>query len=97
MNQTINLIVGDWYKASDSDPFRVIDIDDDAETIEIQYLNGDIAELEFESTPELNLQEVAAPEGVSDPFENMEQSDFEEGSRHYDDMEDVWSAVDHME
>lgn len=41
--------IGSWYASSHlPDVFEVVAIDDDQGTIEIQYENGDLDELEFE-------------------------------------------------
>ncbi len=54
---------GHWYKRPDlNDLFEVVAIDDDDETIEIQYFNGEIEELDRTSWEQLQLAAAAPPE-----------------------------------
>ena len=42
--------VGQWYENIDeNESFRVLSVDEDAELIEIEYLDGDIEELDLET------------------------------------------------
>ena len=67
--------IGEWYKTTYSDPFRVVDLDDDNETIEIQYINGDLEEFDFDSIQELELESLPPPEDWSAPYGEMETDD----------------------
>ncbi|MDH5377403.1 MAG: hypothetical protein OEX00_03670 [Gammaproteobacteria bacterium] len=40
---------GDWYKDTESSLFQIIAVDSFNELIEIQYVDGEIGELEFEN------------------------------------------------
>ncbi|MRX26995.1 DUF6763 family protein [Kangiella sp. HZ709] len=61
---------GHWYKRPDlNDVFEVVAIDDDEGTIEIQYFNGEIEELDLASWQELYIAEAAAPEDWSGALE----------------------------
>ncbi|MGD8571831.1 MAG: hypothetical protein PVG89_06650 [Gammaproteobacteria bacterium] len=67
--------IGEWYKTTYGDPFRVIAIDDDNEAIEIQYINGDLEEFDFESVQEMELETLAPPEDWSAPYGDLETDD----------------------
>ncbi len=42
-------IVGQWYRGGTNQLFEVVAIDDHDQTIEIQYFDGTVAEMEFEA------------------------------------------------
>jgi len=49
-----NPVKGQWYdNLEDDDSFQVLSIDEDAELIEIQYVDGDIEEIDYETWHEL--------------------------------------------
>jgi hypothetical protein len=63
-------VVGKWYKDVQIDAlFEVVDWDPDAQTIEIQYLDGEVAEFELDSWREMRPQRVEAPEDWRTAFE----------------------------
>src|ERR1700743_2654073 len=45
----IRPIVGEWYRGGTNELFEVVAIDDQDETIEIQYFDGSVTEIDFES------------------------------------------------
>lgn len=40
--------IGEWYRASGSELFEVVAVDDDDGTIEIQYFDGTVEEMDIE-------------------------------------------------
>jgi len=63
-------LIGEWYKDLETDAlFEVIDWDPSSLTIEMQYLDGEVAEYDLDGWRELRLQKVAAPEDWRTPFE----------------------------
>ncbi len=55
---------GQWYEnLEDDDLFKVLSIDEDAELIEIQYVDGDIEEIDYDTWKELDLDTTVEPEG----------------------------------
>jgi hypothetical protein len=46
-------VIGQWYKAPEIDPFKVVTIDEDDELIEVLYYDGSVEEFEFEHWDEL--------------------------------------------
>jgi hypothetical protein len=65
----IKPVVGHWYRGVTDELFEVVAIDDQDETIEIQFFDGSVTEIDFESWNEQlrdELLEVAdAPEDWS--------------------------------
>jgi hypothetical protein len=62
-------IVGQWYRGTTNELFEVVAVDDEDETIEIQYFDGTVTEMEFDSwTAQLEdrmLDAADAPEDWS--------------------------------
>jgi hypothetical protein len=58
--------VKQWYEDLENDEtFQVLKVDEDKETVEIQYLDGEIEELDIDSWAELDLELTQEPEGWS--------------------------------
>ncbi|MAT93943.1 MAG: hypothetical protein CME59_15235 [Halioglobus sp.] len=63
-------VPGAWYKDLQTHAlFEVIDWDMDHQAIEIQYLDGEVAEYDLEAWRDMQLEEVEAPEDWRAPFE----------------------------
>ena len=54
--------VGDWYRRPNGTLFEVVALDEDFETVELQFFDGTIDEVDFETWPTLLTQRVDAPE-----------------------------------
>jgi hypothetical protein len=63
--QPHNVVVGDWYRVGTEPPFEVVAVDADHETIEIQYFDGTVEEVDFESWLEMAPQPTVPPEDWS--------------------------------
>ena len=70
----------------DGETFRVLTVDEDSELVEIEYLDGDIEELDVESWHEMDLELIPEPEGWSD--ESDDDDDEEEDEDDWDDDDD---------
>lgn len=65
-----------WYKDLETgQSFRVVAIDDANESIEIQYLNGDIGELDSAAWLESPIAPIEPPEDWAAPFDDVEIDD----------------------
>lgn len=74
-----------WYEDQEiGRNFQVVAVDEDAETIEIQYANGDIGELDFNSWREAAIIPIETPEDASAPFDDVELDDlgYSDTDRH---------------
>ena len=59
-------VVGQWYENIDeNDSFRVLSVDEDAELIKLEYLDGDIEEIDADIWAEFDLDKIEQPEGWS--------------------------------
>ena len=71
-----------WYEnVEEEESFRVLSVDEDSELIEIEYLDGDIEELDLEAWHEMDLERIEQPEGWS-------ESDDEDADEDEDDLDD---------
>ncbi len=68
--------VGSWYSTLDGEQFRVVAIDEDDETIEVQYFNGDVGEISLDTWYETEPEKTAPPEDWSGPFDDLVADDF---------------------
>ena len=64
--------VGNWYRnLEDKRLFEVVATDEDDGTIEIQYFESEVEELDIETWYELELEQEAAPEDWSGPYDDL--------------------------
>jgi hypothetical protein len=69
-------IEGNWYHLLDKDiDFMVLDVNLREGTVDIQYFDGDIEELEMEEWEEMDLEEVEPPEDWTGPLDDLESDD----------------------
>jgi hypothetical protein len=86
-------VAGQWYENIDeSESFRVLSVDEDSELIEIEYLDGDIEELDLDTWREFDLDKIDQPEGWSAPEEEEEEE--EKAEKDEEDDEDDWDEDD---
>jgi hypothetical protein len=84
-------VVGQWYEnLEEEDSFRVRKIDEDSELIEIEYLDGDIEEMDVETWHDLDLELIEEPEGWSDEAEEEEEDEDDEDFDDDDEEDDDW-------
>ncbi|HUX73559.1 MAG TPA: DUF6763 family protein [Steroidobacteraceae bacterium] len=52
----IKPVVGQWYRGATDDLFEVVAIDEEDETIEVQYFDGSVTEMDFDAWNEQLLE-----------------------------------------
>jgi len=86
-------VKGQWYENVEEDEtFRVLSVDEDAELVEIEYLDGDIEEMDIDTWHEMDLEKIEEPEGWSDKDDEEEEEEEEEDLD--DDEDDDWDEDD---
>jgi len=55
-------VIGEWFRRAGGDSFEVVAIDRDDHTIEIQYFDGTVEEMELEDWRESEIETCEAPE-----------------------------------
>ncbi len=81
-----------WYQdAGTGKSFRIVAIDTDNDSIEVQYLNGDIGEFDYASWDDSSFFPIEPPEDWSAPFDDVEIDDlgYTDPDRHGMDRRDV--------
>ena len=82
-------VVGQWYENIDeNESFRVLSVDEDAELIEIEYLDGDIEEIDVDTWAEFDLDKIEQPEGWSGADVGVKDKDKDKDKKDDDDDED---------
>ena len=82
-------VIGQWFRRPNGTLFEVVAIDEEDMTVEIQFFDGTIDEIDLERWPELLLTEVSAPEDWSgsvdmDPEDYVSTSDTELPNGYHD-------------
>jgi hypothetical protein len=88
MGRDHNPVPGQWYESlDDEEVFQVLSVDEDAELVELQYEDGDVEEIDYETWQELDLELTEEPEGWSG---SEEEEDDDEDLDADDDEDDDW-------
>lgn len=91
MGRDYEPVPGQWYEnLEEEEQFRVLSIDEDSELIEIEYLDGDIEELDLEAWHEMDLERIDEPEGWSDDDDSDKDEEEWEEDDDEDDDDDDW-------
>ncbi len=92
MSRDYEPVKGQWYQNVEEDEqFRVLTVDEDSELVEIEYLDGDIEELDIEAWHEMDLDRIEQPEGWSeseDDEDEDEDDDWDDEDEDDDDEDD---------
>ena len=92
MGREHNPIPGKWYEnLEDEDVFKVLSVDEDAELIEIQYDDGDVEEIDYETWQEMDLELSSEPEGWATVDDDEDEDDWDEDD---DEEDDDWDDDD---
>jgi hypothetical protein len=72
-------VVGAWYETEDGEVFKVLNVDAATGSVEIEYDDGAVDELDMDEWRELDAEEV----------ESSDEDEDEEDAEDYDEDEDV--------
>ena len=96
----VDPIIGNWYRNQETgNDFEVVAIDEDAQTIEIQYFDGELEELDLDAWYDLVIESIEAPEDWSGPYDEMESDDLgyeEEEEEEKEEEEEEFSDEDDL-
>lgn len=67
--------IGDWYQNISGENFEVVAHDIDEDTVEIQYFDGAIEEIDADSWGEMDIQPIEPPEDWSGSLD-IEREDY---------------------
>ena len=89
MSRDYEPVAGQWYEnLEEEESFRVLSVDEDSELVEIEYLDGDIEEIDLETWHEMDLERTEEPEGWSESDDEGEAEDDEDWDEDEDDVDD---------
>lgn len=90
MGRDYEPVKGQWYEnLEEEETFRVLSVDEDSELVEIEYLDGDIEELDLDTWRELDLERIDEPEGwAGDDLDEDDEDDDDEDDDDLDDDDD---------
>lgn len=84
-------VTGNWYQHLDKgQKFRVVALDEDESSVEIQYFNGDVEEIGLDDWYELDVEPVEAPENWTGAVDVADADDL--GTQITDTTRDDWAA-----
>src|SRR5581483_5462029 len=72
----------------EEESFRVLSVDEDSELVEIEYLDGDIEEIDLEAWHEMDLEHTQEPEGWAESQEEDDEEEDEDEDEDWDEDED---------
>ena len=89
MSRDYEPVRGQWYQnVEEEEQFRVLTVDEDSELVEIEYLDGDIEELDIEAWHEMDLERIEQPEGWSESADEDDDEDDDDWDDDDDEDED---------
>lgn len=96
MSRDYEPVPGQWYEnLEDEESFRVLTVDEDSELVEIEYLDGEIEEIDLETWHEMDLDRTDEPEGWAESDEDDDEDEEEEEEEDEDeDEDDDWDDDD---
>ena len=82
---------GQWYEnLEEEESFRVLSVDEDSELLEIEYLDGDIEEIDLETWHEMDLERIQEPEGWSESDDEDTEEEEDDWDEEEEEDEDDW-------
>ena len=89
MSRDYEPVPGQWYEnLEEEESFRVLSVDEDSELVEIEYLDGDIEEIDVETWHEMDLDRIEEPEGWSESDDEDDAEEDEDWEEDEDEDED---------
>ncbi|MGH8199213.1 MAG: DUF6763 family protein [Steroidobacteraceae bacterium] len=91
MSRDYEPVPAQWYEnLEDEESFRVLTVDEDSELVEIEYLDGEIEEIDLETWHEMDLERIDEPEGWAESEEEEDEDEDEEEEEEDDEDDDDW-------
>jgi hypothetical protein len=88
----IKPIVGQWYRGGTDELFEIVAIDDQDQTIEIQYFDGSVTEIDFESWNEQLREELLEAADAPEDWSGAVDVEVQDLDREFEDTaRPVWS------
>ena len=89
MSRDFDPEAGKWYEDLDREEiFKVVSVDPDDEIVRLQWLDGEIVEIDLDAWTELDLERAEEPEGWSDDDADKDEEDDDDWDEEDDDWDD---------
>ncbi len=89
----IRPIVGQWYRGGTNELFEVVAIDEQDQTIEIQYFDGTVAEVDFDSWNEQLMDDLIDSAEAPEDWSGAVDVEAEDLDREFEDnARGLWSV-----
>ena len=76
MTSEADPIIDEWYHHPEkAQKFQVTALDEHTGTVEIQYFDGTVGELDLDTWYSLDIERIEAPEDWTGPMDNIEKDD----------------------
>lgn len=87
--------VGEWYANPQGESFEIVAVDAEDRSVEVQYFDGTLEELDLETWAELQLRPIEEPEDWSGSLD-MLREDY--GADLEDERHGLWAnPLDHLD
>jgi hypothetical protein len=90
-------VIGNWYRQENGERFEIVAVDADDATIEIQYFDGTIEELDMDAWEEMPLEEVEPPEDWTGSVDVDEEEVDDLKDKPEEDFDDPLEYLDRQE
>ena len=85
--------IGEWYRGATNALFEIVAIDDEDQTIEIQYFDGTVEEMDFDGWNEMLKDESIEAADAPEDWSGSVDVDSEDLGREFEDnAQPPWSA-----
>ncbi len=89
----IKPVVGEWYRGGTNELFEVVAIDDQDETIEIQYFDGSVTEMDFDAWYDQIREDVLEAADAPEDWSGAVDVEVEDLGREFEDnARTAWSS-----
>ena len=61
--------IGDWYRSNGGESFEIVALDETDQTMEIQYFDGTLEEVELDTWRDLTIEPAEPPEDWSGSYD----------------------------
>jgi len=86
-------IVGQWYRGTTNELFEVVAVDEGDQTIEIQYFDGTVTEMDFDAWNEQLLDRLLDTADAPEDWSGAVDVEAEDLGREFEDnARSVWSV-----
>lgn len=93
----ITPIIGNWYRHENGDIFEVVALDEKDDTVEIQYYDGTIEELDIDAWEQLEIEESEPPDDWTGSLDADDEDLGEISDRPNEDFDDPLDYLDRQE